>query len=553
MTLRFALPGAVLAILTICGWLWFPGHTFLQSDTQIYMPILEHLRDPALYPSDPVALRPHVAFTIYDETARAIRAITGQPFQFALVLQQVLTRFCGLIGMFLLATAAGLSTRMALLTASLYGLGATIAGPAVLIFEYEPVPRGYAVPLLVLAIGLVLHDRWRAGAIAAGAAVLYHPPTTAPVLLALLLLAWRRGRLRDLWPIAAAAALTFVLSRLQSGIVEHQEFLSTVDAELERLQRLRGSYNWISLWGVPWLRHYELMAALLAIAFARVRDSLPPNLRFLTAALAVYGMISIPAAYILLERWKWSLMSQFQPARAVLFVVMLTVVMAVLAGIRAARSATNWGTAESIGWFLVAFAIPAQAEAQLLLFPDLRGAVMRDRFLSVLLLAVLAWLAARCEIRRPAPSAAALAAALLLPFWLMPGPAKVRNYPDLDHPEIHELAAWAQANTPVDAVFQFPDAGRGLTPGLFRVWALRTVYTDWKSGGQVNLLKEFATEWWDRWEKAGGDKYDPAHAEQRLAALSALGIDYAVLDPRHAIAARSPAYRNGKYVVYRIR
>ena len=46
--------GVALALLVAGGFIWFPGHTFLGSDTQIYMPILDRLADPTLYSKDPL-------------------------------------------------------------------------------------------------------------------------------------------------------------------------------------------------------------------------------------------------------------------------------------------------------------------------------------------------------------------------------------------------------------------------------------------------------------------------------------------------------------------
>lgn len=55
-----------LALLTFFQ---FPGHTYLQQDSQIYVPILEHLRDPSVLANDILAEQPHVAFTLFDRTA----------------------------------------------------------------------------------------------------------------------------------------------------------------------------------------------------------------------------------------------------------------------------------------------------------------------------------------------------------------------------------------------------------------------------------------------------------------------------------------------------
>ena len=46
MTRRWSAALAVLALTSISFFV-FPGHTILQADTQIYIPILERLADPS--------------------------------------------------------------------------------------------------------------------------------------------------------------------------------------------------------------------------------------------------------------------------------------------------------------------------------------------------------------------------------------------------------------------------------------------------------------------------------------------------------------------------
>src|ERR1700753_318027 len=72
-----AWPAAAIIGLTLLGFFQFPGHTYLQQDTQIYIPILEHLWDGSVLSQDLLVQRPHVAFTLYDELALALRWITG--------------------------------------------------------------------------------------------------------------------------------------------------------------------------------------------------------------------------------------------------------------------------------------------------------------------------------------------------------------------------------------------------------------------------------------------------------------------------------------------
>ena len=75
-TPRLAVAAAIcgLALLTFFQ---FPGHTWLQQDTQIYAPILEHLRDPNALDRDLVVQYPHVSYTLYDEFTIGLQSLTG--------------------------------------------------------------------------------------------------------------------------------------------------------------------------------------------------------------------------------------------------------------------------------------------------------------------------------------------------------------------------------------------------------------------------------------------------------------------------------------------
>ena len=83
---------AAILCLTLLGFFRFPGHTFLQSDTQIYMPILERMWDSSVLGREMLALEPHVSFTIYDEMALLLRRATGLDFEAVLVAQQLIFR-----------------------------------------------------------------------------------------------------------------------------------------------------------------------------------------------------------------------------------------------------------------------------------------------------------------------------------------------------------------------------------------------------------------------------------------------------------------------------
>lgn len=538
--------------ITLAGYFLFPGHTYLYSDTQIYLPILERYWDGTVFARELLAQRPHVAFTIYDEVALGLRRLTGWDFHGVLVLQQLVFRVAGTLGVFLIVSALGLSQRPALLVAAIFSLGATIAGPAVLTVEYEPVPRGFAVPLLLLAVGFVAQGRDLAAGLAASLAFLYHAPTTIPFWLVYFCLALWPTRpaimtrhILGLGPLLVAVLGMMFLSRIQPGVTEPQPFFGRIEPALEQLQRMRAPYNWISLWDPYWYRHYAFLWAVSLAGFWRLRKRASEDLRFFLIGMPLWGILTLPLSYLLLDRMKWVLIPQIQPARAVLFVTAFAVILGGAAGLKAAVERRLW---EASLWLIVAFAIPANPRVLQLLVPDLGSPVLRRRLGIVLLLAAVGALAAWSEAARRRWRTAAFIAVLLLPFPALPFAAQVRNYPQLDSPELDELARWARQRTPKDAVFLFPDAGKELYPGIFRAKSLRAVYVDWKGGGQINFLPQLGLEWWRRWQQVMAPGRNSFRAEH----YRSLDIDYVVVRSGPALPECTAVFSNKRFRVCRV-
>src|SRR2546429_2685341 len=138
----------------------------------------------------------------------------------------------------------------------------------------------------------------------------------------------------------------------------------------------------------------------------------------------------------------------------------------------------------------------------------------------------------------------AVVVAAVAAFFVIPICGKVTNYPVLHNAALDELCTWARSSTPKSAVFLFPDAGRELHPGVFRAEALRTVYVDWKSGGQVNYFKDFGEQWWSRWQDVMAKPADPAK-------LASRGIDFMVLKSEHTMGGRTPVFENSRFVAYK--
>jgi hypothetical protein len=560
--------GVVICGLALLTYFQFPGHTWLQQDTQIYEPILQHLRDPGALDRDLVVQYPHVSYTLYDEITLGLKRLTGADFQHVLGAEQITCRAFGIWGIYLMATAAGLDLWAALLAASIFSLGAMIAGPSVLTFEYEPTPRAFAIPLVFCAMGLVSRKRYTAAGIAAAAAFIIHPPSTIPFWIALGFVAWRA---KPAWiALLCAVAGILVAAHVQPGLREQQEFFTRLTPEQEQVQRMRTAYNWISIWWRGLLPQYITLYGLAMLAYTRVKTYLSPELRVLSIVLPAMGMLSMPLSYLLLEQLKWSLVPQLQPMRVLLFVTVFAVLLASVAAIKATH------VLESAAWFVLVFYIPMRAQ---LFDPTTLRMVLAAVGLAAFAVTTLRWPRpekAAGESGVPAgpatkavpvlslvgqavsPASTVRIFAGLLAFFVLPGIGGVSNYPNLHTPEIADLARWAHDNTPRAAMFLFPDAGHSLYPGLFRAKASRAVYVDWKSGGQVNYLKDFAGEWRTRWNAVNREGYGAS----AIPFYRSLGIDYLVLQRDHPLDGPGtgnlepgylkPIYRNSQYAVYRI-
>jgi hypothetical protein len=526
---RLAIGAAIIA-LTLLSYFQFPGHTYLGSDTQIYVPMLEHIWDPAALTRDLVAPKPHLSYTLYDEIAIALRWITHSSFEAVLTAQQLVFRALQILGVYLLTLSFPLARGKALVVAALFTLGAIIAGPAVLTFEYEPVPRAFAVGLVFLAIGLAAQEHLMWADIAAAVAFLYHPPTVWVFWVLYLWLTLRHRDYRDLWPLAAGIILLFVSSRLQPGAAESQTFLTRVTPELEKLQRMRASYNWISTWPPQLIWQYVLLWFVSMLAFWRVR---PRAARLFLIGMPAIGILSIPLSYILLDQLKWGLIPQFQPARALLFVTAFAVILSAAAGIRAAEQ-RRW--IESVIWFVIVLAVPTSVPI---------FSISGRNLIWLLALAIALCGALALERFRFAPLL--LAAVTIAPSFALPYLLHVRNYPHPNLAALDDLVRFASAQTPKDAVFLFGDAGSSPDPSIFRAESLRAVYVDWKSGGQMNFSEPLAREWWQRWQETNALHFDPAEVGK----LAGLGIDYLVLSPTHRLTDRQPEFENREYVVFR--
>lgn len=512
---------AVLAVYLWLGWEFLPGHAYLAQDTQIWIPVMEWVYDRQVLARDFLTEAAHLRLTFFDDLAINLRRLIGLGFEPVLQALQLLFRFAGLAGVYLLGRGAKLEPPLALMMAALFGMGTFIMGPSVISIELEPVPRGFAIPLTLLALGLlaVKHERWSGVAVAAGFG--FHAPAVWPLLL---VRPWRKA-----WIVPVA--LTAVLLALAAAFAQSSQmnpFFGRLSPEHEQLQQMRAAYNWISLWYQRYLAQHVLVGLIGLAAFWRAREAWPRAVKPYLLFLPLIGLATVPLSWLLLEKLKWNLMPQVQPMRALLFTTVIALLCCSVAGLRAAAKNHWW---EAPFWLFLPCLLP--------LSPDWRTGPYAMPVYLALGVTFLAWVASRFRALAPV---AALAAGLAL---ASPGIVKPRNV-ELVTPEFQQLIDWARRETPRDAVFLFRDFRRGgpNLPGVFRARALRAIWVDWKGGGQVNYYEGWAREWWRRWQMVEA----PVRAGE-IDQWRREGIDYLVVRGE----VDGAIYRSGRYTVVKVR
>ncbi len=522
---------ALFAALAALGLYYFPGHSFLLSDTQIYIPLFEHIRDPRLYPNELILSGAHLSYTIYDEVSLTLSSLLAQDFESVLLGQQLVFRWIGYWGAFWLARAAGLSLGASVLTSSMLWLGAFVYGPAVITTEFEPVPRGFAVPLVVASLGALAQGCRNASAGFLALAFLYHAPAVWPILtIALLSKHWRA-----LAYTAAAALILFLLADQQQGIVEAQPLFSLIDAKHRTIQQTRASYNWISLWPTRYWLQFFVTGSLAIAAFYRIRTLLPDQVQPYFRFIPVIGLATMPLSWLLLEQLGWALLPQIQPMRALLYCHLFC---QWLGAIAAAQEIKQGKWLRAFAWMIVPLSLSLRGDIL-----DLPTSAIPNQAILIALLAATVFIAHKWP-RREYTWAASLSLALIFGETL-----NARAFKPVGSTPLNDLATWAKHKTPNASSFFFPDLGRRIEPGIFRAKSTRSVYVCWKQGGQVNYFPKYAEIWWERWSQL----LAPGHPTLDYNNLRQRGITHLVFSKDLPIEELPAVYASPGFRVYQLK
>jgi len=589
---KYALFGLYFVSIIVLTYYCYPGALICEEDTQIYLPILLRAQDHSLLRNDLITQHPHTAFTLFDELAVFIGERCGLSLTLSLTVLQIISRSLLLASFILLLRVWGCAEKIAFALAGFMMLGGAIPGVQILIVEYESVPRGIAFSLSLMALALVVRQRFLAGTFLGSLGLLIHATTTLPFWIgwaAVLLSAGEGSSLIRLLPAAALPAgsvLLLTTSAFRSSPGEQfHNFLSFVDRAWENLLKFRVSYVFVSDWSG--LDLYLLFWTLLIFGFAwwQCRLGTSPVLSRFIAVTGFWASIMVLTSWILLDHFKVAFFTQVQPARSLIFMVVFVLMASWTIAVKSLQ--THPLKLESCLWVFSSLFFGLDRTLLVILWPLLglevsKNLILRNlsgvsrnrirricRWLEVCVailgmvsrpfgLELLSWSIAK-EVSFAAVfcwgfwallnqrwisqqlACPSLLIFVVLVFMFLPSVfGKPASTPD--RTQIREVADWARRTSAVDAVFSFPDAERDKFPGVFRYYANRAVYVDWKSGGQINFSRSFAMEWWERW--------DDIVRKSSVQNLAAKGVDFFITREPQSNLGSKLVHENKEFWVY---
>ena len=298
-------------LLLIFGALLVHGYHPWAEDAEIYLPGVEKLLHPQLFPFNAQFFEAHAQSTWYPNFIAASVRLTHLPLDVVLFAWQLVSIFLFLLGCRQLigmcftqerARWAGVALVAALLTLP-------VSGTALYILDQYLNPRSFSAFLSLFAIVKAIDKKyWQAGLILALIAAL-HPLMSVFTFTYCILLSWERVDRR----IAAMACL------LPFGIT------FAPPPKTYHVVALAHPFHYITRWA--WYEWLGVVAPLIVLwVFARIAKSRQmQTLELMCRALVIYGLIFIPPAIVLSVVPRFEALARLAPMRSywLLYVLMV--------------------------------------------------------------------------------------------------------------------------------------------------------------------------------------------------------------------------------------
>ena len=482
-----------LAVLT-AGAVMVHGYHPYAEDAEIYLPGVEHLLNPRLFPTGREFFESHAGMTLFPNLVAAFLRITHLPLETGLFLLHVLSIFLLLFGCWRLSGVLFPSTRArwsgVCLIAALLTL--PVSGTALYIMDQYLNPRNLAAFAGVFAVTSTLTRRYIWALFWIACAVSVHPLMWVfPFSFCALWIVTEKFDIRLGRRVARAAAVASVSAGAWIP------FAVEGTAEYHEAAKLHAGH-YIQNW--QWYEWLGLLAPLFLLwCFERIARNRQWDLLARSCRVfMIYGVIYLAVALLLDLPARFERLARVQPLRSLhLEYVFLFLCMGAMLG----------------------------------------EYVLKDRIVRWLVLFV--------------PLCFGM---LLAQRQLFPGSAHVEWPEKQSRNPWAQAFVWVRGNTPVDAIFALDPEFMSL-PGEdeigFRCLAQRSRLADAvKDNGVVSMFPSLSEEWWGQVQAQNGWRSFSSDDFNRL--RQTLGVSWVVLQ-RPEIPGVDCPYRNSDIAVCQIR
>lgn len=304
----------MLVLLTLAA-LAIHGYHPYAEDAEIYLPGVERLLHPRLFPVGTEFFESHAGLTFFPNLIALSVRITHLPFQYALFVWYIVAIFLLLLACWQVTRVCFGTARAQLAATALIAclLTLPVAGTALYLMDQYLNPRNLAAFAGVFAVCKVLERKYvRAGLLLVFAAAVHPLMASFAVVLCAVLLLDDRLRKR---PPATALALVFPLSNFFAPPTP--AYREAMRFHISHFLPLWQWYEWLGLIG----------PILILIWFARIaRLRRLRNLERLCRALVIYELFYFAIALIVAIPQRFEAVARLQPLRSLHLVYILMLI-----------------------------------------------------------------------------------------------------------------------------------------------------------------------------------------------------------------------------------
>lgn len=430
-----------MLLLITAGALFVHGYHPYAEDAEIYLPGVERILNPHLFPTGREFFESHAHLTLFPNLIALSIRVTHLPFETALFLWHIASILLLLLACWRLASLCFPTARARWAAVGMIAalLTLPVAGTALYVMDQYLNPRNLAAFAGVFAVVCTLESKYVRALLWVMFAAVVHPMMWAYAFSFCALLIVMRQFERRAWYKPAAEKIATLASCLLLQFPLNPASTPAYDAAARR-----HGFHYIQRWA--W---YEIVGLVAPIAVLWWFDRLAErkgwsNVRRLCRALIIYDVVYIVAALVIDLPTRFETLARFQPLRSLHLLYIIMLIMA--------------------GGFLGEFVLKKKVWLWLALFLPLSAGMFYAQRVLFPVSSIIEW----------------------------PGAAPKNPWA--------QAFVWVRENTPPDAVFALDPEYmhiRGEEEIGFRSLAQRSrMADDVKDNGAVSMFPALAEEWW---------------------------------------------------------